>query len=110
MIVDDLDRMCVPVLPDKAKTPMIVDTDAVLAHAIAVQSLQPVSWRRCQVPQFRRACQLPQFPPRHLLNRSKAPYGMATVQPFGLGATVWAPRNDRITISNLYRTSFNVNR
>jgi hypothetical protein len=42
VIVDDLYVMGVPVLPDEAHPPLVVDADAVLALAVLRQLLEPV--------------------------------------------------------------------
>jgi hypothetical protein len=39
MIVNDLDRMCAAISPNKTEPPLIVDPDAVLAFPVATQSL-----------------------------------------------------------------------
>ena len=49
MVIDDLDQLSAAVSPDKAEAPLIVDADAVLPSAIALEGLQPVAWRRAQI-------------------------------------------------------------
>ncbi len=49
MIVDDFNVMRIAVRPPKAHAPLIVDPNAVLAEAVAVQFLQAIPWRK---PQF----------------------------------------------------------
>jgi hypothetical protein len=49
MIVDDLDVEAVPVAPEKADSPLIIDADAVLSRAFAFQCLEAVSWRNPEV-------------------------------------------------------------
>ena len=49
MVVDDLDVMCVPVLPAKADAPLIVDANAVLARAVAFELFESVAGRDTQV-------------------------------------------------------------
>jgi hypothetical protein len=83
MIVDDLNVVGVPFAPDKAKTPLVVDPNAVLPLSVTVQSFQAISRRRHQVPQFRSAVQLPKFPPRDMLDGLKAPARLPTVKSLG---------------------------
>lgn len=49
MVVDDFHIVGVAVPPHEADTIFIIDSDAVLALALAVQSLQPVSGRDIQI-------------------------------------------------------------
>lgn len=49
VIVGDFDVTGVRRLPHKADAPLIVDTDAVLAGPVALESFQPVAWRGEQV-------------------------------------------------------------
>jgi len=45
MVVDDLDVKCTCAFPAKADPPLIVDTDAVLPLALALQRFEPVTRR-----------------------------------------------------------------
>ncbi len=49
MIIDDLDQLGAAVAPDKAKAPLIVDPDAMLAATIAGERFKPVARRRAKV-------------------------------------------------------------
>jgi len=49
VVIGDLDIVCSIVLPDKADAELIVDSYAVLAAPVALQSLQPIPWRSSQV-------------------------------------------------------------
>ena len=51
MVVDDFHIAGVAVSPHEADAILIIDSDAVLALALAVQSLQPVSGRNVQIIQ-----------------------------------------------------------
>jgi hypothetical protein len=48
-IIYDLDVMCFPVPPPEAQSPLLNDSDAVLARTISLQSLQPIPRRISQV-------------------------------------------------------------
>ena len=49
MVVDDLDVICVSVLPAKANAPLIVDANTVLARAVAFELFESVARRHTQV-------------------------------------------------------------
>jgi len=49
VIVDDFNVVRVAVGPPEAHAPLVVDPNAVLAEAVAVQFLQAIPWRK---PQF----------------------------------------------------------
>lgn len=51
MIIHNLDLIGIPVSPDKAHTPLIVDPDAVLAFAIAFQGFETIGEPYSQVIQ-----------------------------------------------------------
>lgn len=51
VIIDDLHVKRIAILPLKANSPLIVDADAVLALALAFESLQAVGGRDAQVVQ-----------------------------------------------------------
>lgn len=52
MIIHDRNVAGVPVAPNKADTPLIVDPNAVLSLTVSVERFQPIARRRCQVPQI----------------------------------------------------------
>src|SRR5438045_9140077 len=52
MIIGDLDIEGVAVLPPKADTILIVNSDAVLSHAISLQRLQTVRRRRRKITEL----------------------------------------------------------
>jgi len=45
VIIDDLDPMCVPILPDEADAISVVDPNAVLAGALVFQCLKRIAGR-----------------------------------------------------------------
>src|SRR4051812_30959251 len=51
VVVGDFDFICIAFLPVKAHAPLIVDTDAVLAGAIAPKLLKSIAWRNHEVLQ-----------------------------------------------------------
>ncbi len=54
MIVDDLDVVGVPVLPDEAHTPLIIDPDALLTFPAPPQCFELISGRIPQVIELNR--------------------------------------------------------
>lgn len=61
VIVHDFDIESIIALPDEAYAPLIVDADAVLAFAAALQRFKPVGGRYAQVFQSPRIVQHPEF-------------------------------------------------
>jgi len=87
VIIDDLNVVGVSVKPNKAETPLIVDSYAMLSLPIAAQSFQTIPWRRYQVTEFGGAIQLTKLAARDGLNCPKAPATLSTMKPPGLGAS-----------------------
>jgi len=88
MIVDDLDVKGVTVTPPETDPPLLVDPDAVLALAIAFQSLELVRARNQKVFQVSSRVQLLQLHQRPLLNVSRKTLGeLAAPDPLGFPAT-----------------------
>jgi len=68
-----------PVAPNEADPPLLVNPNRMLSLPVTAQGLQLVSRRRCQDAQFRRGMQLQKLPQRHTLKRTEAP-GMLKVE------------------------------
>jgi len=86
VIVHNLNKMCVPVAPDEAETPLIVNPNAMLSFSVAVQHFQAVSrWRR-QIAQFCGGRQLSKLSARDLLDSLKTPARLPLVKPLSLRA------------------------
>lgn len=49
MVVNDLDVLRIAICPAKAGSPLIVDANAVLADAIALELLQTIVWRDAEI-------------------------------------------------------------
>jgi hypothetical protein len=58
MVINDLDATCPACSPDKTDSPLIVDSNAVLAFASAFKGLQSIARRNFQVRQRIRPIQL----------------------------------------------------
>lgn len=103
MVVDNFNIVCVPVAPDKTKSPLVVDSNAVLSFSIAVQRLQAIARRCRQVAQFRGAIQLSQLSAGNMFDRLKTSARLAMMQPLSVRA---AERPDHNSI--LFCSTFNV--
>ncbi len=71
MVIHYLHIVGIPVAPDKADAPLLVDANAMLPFSLAVERLQAVAWRRCQVAQLCGNVQLSQLALRHPLECPK---------------------------------------
>ena len=67
-MIDDFDRVALPLLPDEADAPLVVDPDAVLACALPPQRFQPICRRNAQVIEAVRSVEHPQLPSGERLN------------------------------------------
>jgi hypothetical protein len=52
VIVNDLDVMCVTLLPSEDDPPLVIDPDAVFATTLSFERLKSVPGRRSEVTQF----------------------------------------------------------
>jgi hypothetical protein len=86
VIVHDLNFVSIPLAPDEAQTPLVVNPNAVLPPSVAMQSFQAISGRCCQIAQFRGAIQLPELAPRDVLDRLKAAARLPAVKSLGFRA------------------------
>jgi hypothetical protein len=68
VIIGDLNFIGISRTPDKANTPLVVDTDAVLPSAVAVQPFETVPRRGSEIAQDFRGIQLPKFAKRYSLD------------------------------------------
>jgi hypothetical protein len=84
MVVNDLHIVRTPIAPYETETPLVVDANTVLAFSLAMQRLQAIPRRRCQVAKFCGAVQLAEFSARDLLDCLKAPAALALVKPLSL--------------------------
>ncbi len=86
VIVRDLNLVSIPLAPNEAKTPRVVNSNAILPPSVAVQYLQAISGRRRQIAHFRGAVQLPEFAPRNALDSLKAAARLPAVKSPSLRA------------------------
>jgi len=83
MVINNLNLICITILPDKANPPLIVDPDTVLPLAVMFQLLQSVSRRYSQFIDNRYRIQDQKFsgsPPPNVIR--KPPRALALKQPF----------------------------
>jgi hypothetical protein len=84
MIIHDLNVIGVPVSPNKADTPLIVDPNAVLPFPVSVECFEAVPRRRRQVAQLSRNIQLAKFSLGHSLNAAKSLHPLPGMEPLRL--------------------------
>ena len=70
MVIGDLYLVCVALAPHKADSPLLVDSNAMLASPIPGKLLQSICRRDTKIVEVRGVVQHPQFPQCHLLNIS----------------------------------------
>jgi len=72
MVVNNLYFVRVSASPDEANAPLVVDADAVLSLAVAVERLKAIARWGSQVTQRNSGIQLAELPERHRLDGAKA--------------------------------------
>ena len=75
MVIDDFDFVGVPVFPDEADAPLVIDADAVPARQIALEGFKPVAGWHSQVTQIFRCRELGEFAKGDALNVGGKPPG-----------------------------------
>jgi hypothetical protein len=73
MVVHDLDIVRIAVAPAKADSPLIVDSNAVLAGPIAAKLLEPITGRDSKIVQDLAGVHQQQLPKRRALKPSRPP-------------------------------------
>jgi hypothetical protein len=86
VVAHDFHMMCTVVMPYKTKTPLVVDSNAVLTFAIRFEKLQLVAGWHLQAVQLRRGVQLQELAPSDPLHVSESRDGLAVEQVFRLFA------------------------
>jgi hypothetical protein len=49
MIIDDLNTLCMPISPEKANSPLVIDANAMLPLAIPFERLKPIRRRQPEI-------------------------------------------------------------
>jgi len=78
VVVNDLNPFWTSFAPPEADTPLIVDSDTVLARAITTQTLEPVARRNPEVLQTARSINLTQLAQRNARNPATATFQRLT--------------------------------
>jgi hypothetical protein len=87
MIDDDLHSIWAVLGPDKADAPLVVDADAVLALAVALESFESVGGWNAQVVEFGCGVQHAELSPGDLLDLRREPArALAGETPLGFRA------------------------
>ena len=88
MVIHDLDVLCVPIAPYEAEPPLVIDSNAVLAFAVALQGLQSVRGREAEIIQAESCIDGVKLHKRTLLNVTrKFPSELTPEDFFCLGIT-----------------------
>jgi hypothetical protein len=80
MVIHDFDRIRSIVFPDKTNSPLVIDSNAVLALAVTTQAFQPVTRQPGQVSQTGGLIQPVQAAFRLCLDTVESSYPMAFIQ------------------------------
>ena len=75
MVIDDFNRMRMPLFPDEADAPLVVNADAVLARPSTLEGFEAVAWRHTQVTQGFRRRELRELTEGNTLNIGGEPPG-----------------------------------
>jgi hypothetical protein len=95
VIIHDFDFICIAVAPYEAEPPLIVDADAVLAGAVALERLQSISRRNAKILQPLGCMKVEQLAPGHALDCPESRHRPVLEKRFGVMA---AKRSDQKTI------------
>ena len=80
MVIDDLDLLSLPVVPDKADSPLVIDSYTPLPSSISPEFLQPISRWDSHVIQSDRPVQHPKLPQGNLLDVRGKPTGTLSMK------------------------------
>jgi hypothetical protein len=84
VVVNDFNLVRISISPYEADAPLIIDSNAVLALAIAAQAFEPVSSRSGQIAELPREMYLVKLPPGDSLNGPELPYRFPMKEPFSV--------------------------
>jgi hypothetical protein len=93
MIVDDLHIQRIPILPSETDAPLVIDPDAILAFATALQCFQAIARRRTKFVQCSGRIDYQQFPARGPLDASKPPRQLIAKECLGIPVSEAADHN-----------------
>ena len=85
MVIHNFNVPCIRALPAEADTPLVIDANAVLAFALALQGFESIAGRYTQIVEAPGLIQQKEFPSRDPLNlRRQPPRGLIRKQSLGL--------------------------
>jgi hypothetical protein len=99
MVVHDFHVVCIAVPSDEADSPLVVDPNAELPFAVALQRFQSISAWRGQIRELRRKVQLLNLTQCNRLDRAEASHGFPSKEPLGSPGT---ERHDHASSLSLY--------
>jgi len=105
VVINNLNFISVSVPPLKADAPLVVDADAVLAFAISLQPLQPISWKRRKGSDIRCRIEHVQLAKSRALDGPEPPHRVSAEEALGFGAAEGPDHRRRV-----YWYALNVNR
>jgi hypothetical protein len=82
VVIDNLHIIGIPVAPDKADAPLIIDANTVLPFSLAFERFQVISRGRGEVTKLGGNIQLPELPLCHPLESSKPPDALPRMKLF----------------------------
>jgi hypothetical protein len=85
MVIYDLNFLCARFGPLKAYTPLIVDTDAILANTVTFEALKAITGRHPQITQPACNLELPQLSTCDSLDVQEPPHAYPFRERFGIG-------------------------
>jgi hypothetical protein len=103
MIVDNLDPLCISLVPQEADPPLVIDADAVLTLPVTTQCLQSIAGWSGQVAQFLRLMDLSQLTlgnPLYVVRQP--PREPAVEQPLGVAIGERADHARRLYTRRVY--------
>jgi hypothetical protein len=86
VVIHNFNLIGVSLAPRKTYSPLVIDTDTVLALSVAFQSLQSVPRQCCESPEIRRSIEHVQFPESLALNGLETSDGFPAEQALSVSA------------------------
>jgi hypothetical protein len=96
VVIHDLDFIGVGVAPRKAKAPLVIDADAVLALAIGLEALQSVPRQQRERAQIRRRVDHVEFPQGLTLNGLEPAHGFPVEKALRIRTAESPDHNEKI--------------
>ena len=113
MIVHYLNVMRLAVTPDKANSPLIVNSNAMLARSIPPERLKPAARRNAKILQPPGSMKVEQFTPTHAFDGLKPEHGVVVEQRLGVAASKRPDQDSFYDVTGIPSTGmtiFSINR